>query len=87
MAQPLAEAHFEFTSGIDAAASRLEQAFARLESAVAVASTDVHSLKVDHGKLNLLLQDADKEILRLREVTETVSKRLDKTISVLEAME
>jgi exonuclease VII small subunit len=74
-------------NGIDAAALKLERAFARLESAVSRASEGHHSLKADGDKLNLLLREADKEIVRLKEVAGTVSKRLDRTIGMLEKME
>ncbi len=83
MAQPLLKRE-EPTSGIDAAVSRLEQAFIRLEHTVENARTGNHSLRTDNEKLNHLLHDADNEIGRLREAVYTVSERLDRTIGILE---
>jgi exonuclease VII small subunit len=83
MAQPLPSYH-ETGSGIDAAVSRLEQAFLRLEQTVENTRTGHHSLKADTEKLNHLLQAADGEIGRLREAVYTVSERLDRTIGILE---
>ena len=83
MAQPLPKPE-ETTSGIDAAVSRLEQAFLRLERAVGNTHSGHHSLKVDREKLNHLLQSADGEIVRLKEAVYTVTERLDRTIDMLE---
>jgi exonuclease VII small subunit len=83
VAQPLPKPE-ETTSGIDAAVSRLEQAFLRLEHAVGNTHAGHHSLKEDHEKLNHLLHEADSEIGRLREAVFTVSERLDRTIETLE---
>jgi exonuclease VII small subunit len=88
LARPEEPGHEEsFASGIDLAASRLEQAFHRLEQAVAKAAASQHSLKVDREKLNHLLQAADEKITSLREVATAVSVRLDHTIGVLEALD
>jgi chromosome segregation ATPase len=96
VAQPLAkfESDFSapiseqpFTSSLDAAATRMELAFSRLEGAVANSRAKHHSLNADHEKLNHLLSEADEEIIRLRQAITTVSARLDHTIGVLEAME
>jgi chromosome segregation ATPase len=83
MAQPLPRPE-EPISGIDESVLRLEQAFERLEQALGNARAGQHSLKADHEKLNHLLQEADNEIGRLREAVQTVSERLDRTISMLE---
>jgi hypothetical protein len=71
-------------SGIDAAVSRLEQAFLRLENTAEKNRQSQHSLRADNEKLNHLLHDADNEIGRLREAVYTVSERIDRTIGLLE---
>ncbi len=97
MAQPLPITDYEANgfgmelssplSGIDASAARLEQAFRRLEAATAHIGTGYASLKEDKEKLNLLLQDSEREIVKMREVVSHVNNRLDHTISTLEALE
>lgn len=97
MAQPLPITDFEAThfdmepsstmNGIDASAARLEQAFRRLEAATARTGTGYASLKADKEKLNLLLQDSEREIVKMREIVSHVNNRLDHTISTLEALE
>lgn len=83
MAQPLPKFD-ETSSGIDESVLRLEQAFQRLEQAVGYTRTGHNSLRADREKLNLLLQDADGEIGRLKQAVHTVSRRLDETIATLE---
>ncbi len=97
MAQPLPQptadtgdlnkASFSALSGIDASAARLEQAFLRLEEAVARSSKGYASLKADQEKLNHLLKESEREIAEMREVVNLVTGRLDHTISTLEAWE
>lgn len=91
MAQPLAKyeepmPEHPTTGGIDAAASRLETAFRRLEKAVGTVTNSQHSLSADKEKLNRLLRQSEDKIAQLHEVTATVSARLDHTIAVLEAL-
>ncbi len=83
MAQPLHN-YEEPSSGIDAAVSRLEQAFLRLEETVANTRGKHHSLRTDNEKLNHLLHDADEEIGKLKEAVHLVTDRLDRTIGMLE---
>ena len=92
MAQPLPQpdldnSDFNALSGIDASAARLEQAFRRLEAAVAHSGTSTASLKADKEKLNHLLQESERDIAEMREVVKLVTGRLDHTISTLEAWE
>jgi exonuclease VII small subunit len=87
VAQPFAMPENATTSGIDTAGLRLEKAFQRLEAAVAYASANHHSLKVDHEKLNHLLCDSQEKMTRLKGATQSVSKRLDHTIDLLEGLE
>lgn len=103
MAQPLPVTDFESNAldmtsidmpqeidaanGIDASAARLEQAFRRLEAATSRISTGYESLKADKEKLNLLLQDSEREIVKMREIVSHVNNRLDHTIATLEALE
>jgi multidrug resistance efflux pump len=87
VAQPLVKSDPAQTSGIDAAAMRLQQALERLEAAVVSASAEHHSLKAGHEKLNLLLREAEEKSTQLRQVTGTVIKRLNHTIDKLEKME
>lgn len=87
MAQALATLDDTMESGIDAAVARLEQAFLRIESAVGNVRRDFRSLTLDNEKLNRLLREADDKMLRLKDVTGEVSRRLDRTIGALEALE
>jgi exonuclease VII small subunit len=101
MAQPLPHADFDKTAvqqadydpsnghanEIDASAARLEQAFRRLESAVAHTGTGYASLKADKEKLNHLLHESEREAVKMREAVKHVSSRLDHTIATLEALE
>ena len=87
MAQPLAKPDLGPVSSLDAAASRVEEAFLRLEVAVKRAREGQHSLKADHEKLNLLLRKAEEETARLRQVAGAVSERIDRTIATLEKTE
>ncbi len=96
MAQPLPITDYETAqydmepltmNGIDASAARLEQAFRRLEGVTARIGTGYASLKADKEKLNLLLQDSEREIVKMREVVSHVNNRLDHTIATLEALE
>lgn len=94
MAQPLPITDFETTdfdmepsSSFDASAARLEQAFRRLETVTARIGTGYASLKADKEKLNLLLQDSEREIVKMREIVSHVNNRLDHTIATLEALE
>jgi predicted nucleic acid-binding Zn-ribbon protein len=77
----------ETTNGIDASATRLDQAFRRLEAVTARIGTGYESHKADKEKLNLLLQDSEREIVKMREMVSHVNNRLDHTIATLEALE
>lgn len=95
MAQPLPHSDFDIfdmqppnaSSGFDASATRLEQAFRRLEAATSRISAGFGSLKADKEKLNHLLQDSEREIVKMREMVSHVNNRLDHTIATLEALE
>ncbi len=84
MAQPLAKPDTAPLSDIDAAAARLEHAFRRLEMASARARAEHHSLRADREKLNRLLQETEEKMQQFKEVTDTVSTRLDHAIILLE---
>jgi multidrug resistance efflux pump len=79
------------------AGERLEQAVERLEAAVAksAASTserdqnvgaELATLKADNERLSAALKMVEADYAALRQVTDTVSSRLDGTIGALQSM-
>lgn len=97
MAQPLPNLNIdvdEFTdtnyaasNGIDASASRLDQAFRRLEAAASRTGTKYASLKAEQEKLNHLLRESEREVAAMRDAVQHVNSRIDHTIATLEALE
>ena len=91
MAQPLPQLadpiDYAAMTGIDASASRLEQALRRLESAASNLGLRYSSLKGDQEKLNRLLRESENQVSEMREAVAHVSKRLDHTITTMEALD
>lgn len=82
---------------LEAAKDRLEQALSRLEEMVArvgqgpeagaqATARELVALKADHQSLGETLKEVEADYAALRQVTDTVSSRLDATILELKSI-